>query len=406
MMDMKRIYNILLIMILSLFLLPLGGCFDSDINRSMYEADGEEMQRENHIVGATLKGMQGLVIPTREHLYQFMDAMAGGAYGGYLEGIVDTWVMKFSTFNPEQGWLKSPFADPIKDMYPQYRDMMNKTDDPVALAFGKILRVCIMHRVTDIYGPIPYSKMMDNDNSGEDLAVAYDSQEQVYTQMLKELEEAEVNYELKKKDYENAVAALKVFQIEPEDLVLGQPLIVRSPIAGEIVTDRIVIGQYIKEDAEPVAVIANLNKVWVAAHVKEKDMGMIQSLDSVEIRLVAMPDLPLPGKIYHVSEMLDEDTRSVEVLIECDNSAHLMKPAMYGTVKLCDRSADVIRIPTSAILQEEEGAYVLVSLGNNAYRKQKVTTSVTEDGKTVILTGLNSGDTIVTTGAFYLLDAR
>ena len=70
--------------------------------------------------------MQGLVIPTREHLYQFMDAMAGGAYGGYLEGIVDTWVMKFSTFNPEQGWLKSPFADPIKDMYPQYRDMMNK----------------------------------------------------------------------------------------------------------------------------------------------------------------------------------------------------------------------------------------------------------------------------------------
>lgn len=211
---------------------------------------------------------------------------------------------------------------------------------------------------------------------------------------------------MKKKDYENAVAALKVFQIEPEDLVLGQPLIVRSPIAGEIVTDRIVIGQYIKEDAEPVAVIANLNKVWVAAHVKEKDMGMIQSLDSVEIRLVAMPDLPLPGKIYHVSEMLDEDTRSVEVLIECDNSAHLMKPAMYGTVKLCDRSADVIRIPTSAILQEEEGAYVLVSLGNNAYRKQKVTTSVTEDGKTVILTGLNSGDTIVTTGAFYLLDAR
>ena len=188
-------------MILSLFLLPLGGCFDSDINRSMYEADGEEMQRENHIVGATLKGMQGLVIPTREHLYQFMDAMAGGAYGGYLEGIVDTWVMKFSTFNPEQGWLKSPFADPIKDMYPQYRDMLNKTDDSVALAFGKILRVCIMHRVTDIYGPIPYSKMMDNDNSGEDLAVPYDSQEQVYTQMLKELEEADKVLEENKVDF-------------------------------------------------------------------------------------------------------------------------------------------------------------------------------------------------------------
>lgn len=135
-------------------------------------------------------------------------------------------------------------------------------------------------------------------------------------------------------------------------------------------------------------------------------MSLIQSLDSVEIRLVAMPDRPFPGKIYHVSEMLDEETRSVEVLIECDNEARLMKPAMYGTVKLCDRSAEVIRIPDSAILQEEESAYVLVSLGSNSYRKQQVSTSVSEGGKTVILSGLTSGDTIVTTGAFYLLDAR
>ena len=242
----------------------------------------------------------------------------------------------------------------------------------------------------------------------------------------KELEEAEVNYELKKKDYENMVAALKVFQINPDEMkdyenmvaalkvfqinpdemALGQPLIVRSPIAGEVVKDRIVIGQYMKEDAEPVAVIADLSKVWVVAHVKEKDLSLIQALDEVEIRLVAMPDKPISGKIYHISEMLDPDTRSVEVLIECDNSTRLMKPEMYGTVKLSDREAEVIRIPTSAILQEEENMYVLVELGNNDYRKQKIETGLTEDGKTVVLSGLNVGDEIVATGAFYLLDAR
>ncbi|UVR00907.1 efflux RND transporter periplasmic adaptor subunit [Parabacteroides distasonis] len=222
----------------------------------------------------------------------------------------------------------------------------------------------------------------------------------------KELEEAEVNYELKKKDYENMVAALKVFQINPDEMALGQPLIVRSPISGEVVKDRIVIGQYMKEDAEPVAVIADLSKVWVVAHVKEKDLSLIQTLDEVEIRLVAMPDKPISGKIYHISEMLDPDTRSVEVLIECDNTTRLMKPEMYGTVKLSDREAEVIRIPTSAILQEEENMYVLVELGNNDYRKQKIETGLTEDGKTVVLSGLNVGDEIVATGAFYLLDAR
>lgn len=103
----------------------------------------------------------------------------------------------------------------------------------------------------------------------------------------KEVEEAEVNYELKKKDYENALAALKVFQVNPDELVLGQPLVVRSPISGEVVKDDIIIGLYIKEDAEPVAVIADLNKVWVVAHVKEKDLRLIQTLH--EVRSVWLP---------------------------------------------------------------------------------------------------------------------
>ena len=222
----------------------------------------------------------------------------------------------------------------------------------------------------------------------------------------KELEEAEVNYELKKKDYENMAAALKVFQIDPEKMALGQPLIVRSPIAGEIVKNQIVIGQYMKEDADPVAVIADLSKVWVVAHVKEKDLAMIQALDEVEIHLIAMPDRVISGKIYHISEMLDPDTRSVEVLIECDNKERLMKPEMYGTVKLSDKQVEAIRIPTSAILQDEEDMYVLVDQGEHNYQKRKVETGLTEDGKTWVVSGLKEGEEIITSGAFYLLDVR
>ncbi|MFQ8804808.1 MAG: efflux RND transporter periplasmic adaptor subunit [Alistipes indistinctus] len=87
----------------------------------------------------------------------------------------------------------------------------------------------------------------------------------------KEVEEAEVNYELEKKDYENAVAALKVYQIDPGTMVLGQPLVVRSPIAGEVVKDNIVLGQYIKEDAGPLALVADLSKVWVVGAVSSEE---------------------------------------------------------------------------------------------------------------------------------------
>ena len=177
----------------------------------------------------------------------------------------------------------------------------------------------------------------------------------------KEVEEAEVNYELKKKDYENALAALKVFQIEPDQ---------------------------------------------VAANVKEKDMSLLSSLKKVEISLVSQSNQTFSGTIYHINEMLDEDTRSVEVLVACDNKERLMKPAMYATVKLTDEPAESILIPTSAILQEEEQAYVLVSSGNNKFLKRKVETSATDGDKSVITSGLQSGEKYVSDGAFYLLNAN
>ncbi len=79
----------------------------------------------------------------------------------------------------------------------------------------------------------------------------------------KDLEEAEVAFELAKQDYENAISSLNVYKVDKEDIIVGQPLIVRSPIKGEVVENNIIIGQYLKEDAEPVAVVAELSKVWV-----------------------------------------------------------------------------------------------------------------------------------------------
>lgn len=222
----------------------------------------------------------------------------------------------------------------------------------------------------------------------------------------KEVEEAEVNYELKKKDYENALAALKVFQIDPEALVLGRPLIVRSPIDGEVVSNNIVMGQYMKDDAEPIALVGDLNKVWVVANVKEKDLSLINALQKVEVELVAMPGKQLPGKIYHVGELLNEETRAVEVLIECDNQSRLMKPGMYGTVMLTGDAVRSILIPTFAILQEKDRQSVLVALGNGRYLRREITTLMTDGDRTVVASGLQPGEEVVTDGAFYFIEVR
>ena len=231
-----------------------------------------------------------------------------------------------------------------------------------------------------------------------------------YAQAKEELALAQKNLNRERDLMQNRVGVQKALEEAeanyPEQFVLGQPLIIRSPIAGEVVKNRLVMGQYLKEDADPVMIVADLEKVWVVANVKEKDLSLVQALEEVEIQLVALPDRKLTWQIYPSSELLAPDTRSVEILIECDNRERLMKPEMYGMVKLSDKEASLIRIPTTAILQEEDAMYVLVEEAERTYRKQSIEAGQSEDGKTVVLSGLREGERIVVKGAFYLLDAR
>lgn len=175
---------------LCVLLLSLFGCtgnFD-EVNRNPNEVSEDEIQRGNYKTGSNLRGLIGLVVPAQEHMYQFNELLVGGSYGGYAEGTPDGWKNKFSTYNPTADWLKWSFVNVIKDTYSYYRGIRNGTDNAVMLALADLTRVAIMHRVTDTYGPIPYSKIVDNKK--EELTVGYDSQEAVYMKMFEELDAA------------------------------------------------------------------------------------------------------------------------------------------------------------------------------------------------------------------------
>ena len=222
----------------------------------------------------------------------------------------------------------------------------------------------------------------------------------------KDFEEAQVNYELKKKDFENAVASLRVFQVDTADLVLGQPLIVRSPINGSVVENNIVIGQYIKEDSEPVATVAELSKIWVAGQVKEKDIRYISDHSAVEIRPIAFPEMVIKGEIYHIKSLIDEETRSVQVLVECDNKDRIMKPGMFVSAIFRHSIDSAVVIPAKAIFQLDDASFVFLHLDGNRYLKRRIEILTGDKDSVIIKTGLSSGDEIISDGGFYLLEER
>ncbi len=218
----------------------------------------------------------------------------------------------------------------------------------------------------------------------------------------KELEEAETNYEFARKECENAVAGLRMFNIDPDRLTMGQALNVTSPVAGEVVHMNIVTGQYVKNDSPPLAVVADLSKVWVVAQVKERYIEAVRPDDRAEIQTDADAAHTIAGRVYHISELLDEETRSVRVMIVCDNTDRKLKPGMFADVRFIAAPKESVVIPSSALLQTESGSYVFAQAGKNKYLKRYVKAVTAGQNRAMITDGLQSGDVIVSSGGIYL----
>ncbi|WET51759.1 efflux RND transporter periplasmic adaptor subunit [Chryseobacterium indologenes] len=220
----------------------------------------------------------------------------------------------------------------------------------------------------------------------------------------KELDEAETDFKNKKTSLSNASSALKVYNSKGGGI--GSPLIVRAPISGEIISNKIVNGQFLKSDADPVIIIAELSKVWISGDVKEKDIRFVNVGDHVSVKVSAYPDRNITGKVYHINEVVDESTRSIKVLIECDNPDRKLKPGMYATVNFATAPEKTIMIPISALMQQDSSQYVWIKTGKNQFAKRPVTTGEADQKMIRIISGLKAGDIIMTEGGIYMLDAK
>ena len=150
-------------------------------------ATDEELERDGYAINSSLLGMGDYVVPTDVNLNQFVECLLGGSFGGYLADSNDGFNGKnFSTYNPEEHWLQVTFNDIIPAISIRSNDLKQKTNDPIILAVSDVIKVMALSKVTDVYGPMPYSKI------GLDgaLAAPYDSQEEIYNHMFDELDNA------------------------------------------------------------------------------------------------------------------------------------------------------------------------------------------------------------------------
>lgn len=216
------------------------------------------------------------------------------------------------------------------------------------------------------------------------------------------MDESEAGRAKASKELESSVASLRMFGIEPSALKMGQPLDIVSPISGEIVGYDITVGQFMDSESDAPVLIADLEKVWVSAVVKETQVSHVDKGSLVEVALDNDPGTLIPGEIYYVGEIVDPQTRGIEVLVECGNAPRKMKPGMSATVIFHSSPSECILLPSSAVVQLKEGSSVYKKVDERAFSACPVTVESAGADMVRIISGLDPGEEVVSEGGIFL----
>lgn len=190
----KYIYKISSIALIALVLLiGLGSCTKNfeEYNNNPYGVSDQELDPDGAlIVGSLQDAQKNIYVNSPAWITQLQQNLLGDVYSGYMmpptpfRGNSNN--MTYDLVDGWNTWAYQPAYSNV--MLPVSKvEVVTKTKAPEIYAMAKIIKVEAMHRVSDIFGPIIYTKYRQVNG---DLSVDFDSQQAAYTAFFADLNEA------------------------------------------------------------------------------------------------------------------------------------------------------------------------------------------------------------------------
>ena len=242
-------------------------------------------------------------------------------------------------------------------------------------------------------------------------------------------------------DYDNAAADLKVKQaaIAQQQAIIAKKQL-RAPFAGRAGIVTITPGTYLNSGTV-IVTLQELDPVYVDFFVPQKDLAQVQVGRNAALTLDAFPGKSFPGTVNAVNPKVDTDTRNVLVEARVPNPNRVLSPGMFVNVAVDAGSQQrYLTLPQTAIVYNPYGETVYVVRTKGAFDADQaaaaanapdpvdkpatpkkaskgpaplapdalvveqifVTTGPTRGDQVAILTGLNPGAEVVSSGQIKL----
>ncbi len=177
---------------------------------------------------------------------------------------------------------------------------------------------------------------------------------------------------------------------------------VLSPISG-VVADRAVNSGEMASAGMPLMSIVDISQVRAVANVPVKEA---ESIRVGRPARVAGPDGDIPGTVAVVSPSANANATTVEVWVQIANPGERLKPGSTARVSIiAETIQNTLVVPASALLNGDEGrTKVMVVSSDSVAHERAVAVGVRQGDRVQILSGVQAGDQVVTSGGLGLDD--
>ena len=223
--------------------------------------------------------------------------------------------------------------------------------------------------------------------------------------------EAKAQFEQARAEFRAAKEALRLYGLSEADVKPAgkreMPLShfrVTSPVTGTLQKRDVEIGQTVSAQETPFHV-ANSSKMWVMIDAYERDLAAVEEGQRVRLTMSSLPGERAQGRIDFISQMLEEETRTLRMKAVVPNPDGLLRDGMYGRAHISTEAPVERALISTDAVQKIHGSPSVFVPGHKPGHFRAVTVRLgqeSQNGMVELLSGLQPGDVAVTEGAFNL----
>ena len=212
-------------------------------------------------------------------------------------------------------------------------------------------------------------------------------------------------------EYDNALDQLKSTEAKVGEIrATIERKTIRAPFTGILGIRQIDLGQYLAA-GQAIVPLQSVNPIYVNFGIPQQSTSEIRVGRTLRVSCDDLPGVQFSGRVTAMDSVVNESTRNIQVQATLENPGGRLRPGMFVNVQVTSGgSRDAITLPASAINYAPYGdsVYVVTTLTDpkgktyQGVRQQIVKLDGSRGDQVAVVSGINPGDQVVTSGGFKL----